>query len=203
VPPLPDAAPASRPPTGFTEAELAHIRGGRGRYLAGAVALLSLAGVGYFVASRPKPVDDLQPAATPPPPKLAAIPTPPPDPAPALAPKPAPTPAAASPSPPPMPEKKLRKVSVVSEPVGAKVIGRKGPLGVTPLTFELPEGSGETIKVKAAGYRTAMREVGAADTEVRVTLSKVAAGSGNKPAAGESSTEEDPYGKVDDLKTPY
>ena len=42
------------------------------------------------------------------------------------------------------------------------------------------------------------------ETEVKVTLSKAAPHPGTKPGATpDSSTEDDPYGKVDDLKTPY
>jgi eukaryotic-like serine/threonine-protein kinase len=190
----PLAEAGARGQTSVNDAQLAGLHGSsRGALIGGISALLVLLVGGYFALARPKPSEELRPAVTPPLPAVAATaPTPPPT--------PAPLPAPVVPAPPPA-EKRVRKVSVTSEPAGAKVTGRSGMLGVTPLTIELPEGTGETLKVRASGYRTAMREVSTTDTEVKVTLSKAPPKTNVQP--GDTSTDDDPYGKVDDLKTPY
>jgi hypothetical protein len=62
------------------------------------------------------------------------------------------------------------------------------------------------VRFKAAGYRSQEKLVSASDTSVEVTLAK-AKGSKKPGAKGhpgeDSSTDEDPYGKVDDLKKDY
>ncbi len=113
---------------------------------------------------------------------------------PPAAPRPGPVLAAAALDPEPV------RVHLRSVPTGAAVYEGDERLGVTPLDVELPAGGHAVYRFARAGYRTLARRVRAADgevVEVRLPRSAVQ----ELPPAPRA--EENPYGKVDDLKDPF
>jgi serine/threonine-protein kinase len=94
----------------------------------------------------------------------------------------------------------LVHVTLRTIPSGAQVYQAKERLGVTPLQVLLPAGGGADYRFALPGHRAVWQHVLASDGEVEVRLGRLAARwkSGREPAP-----EENPYGKVEDLKDPY
>ncbi|MBI3181663.1 MAG: protein kinase [Myxococcales bacterium] len=167
--------------TGIGEVDARALRRGPGRLVAIAAALLALLVGAYFGAGllRPSPAPASVPEAPPPAPAVVEpAPTEPSPPPPGLLPPPAP-PAS-------------KRVSLESVPPGASVWEGPRKVGVTPVEVELAQGAVADYRFKLEGYRTAARRVSSDDGRVEVKLAKA-----RKRGAAE---EEDPYGKIEDLK---
>ena len=94
----------------------------------------------------------------------------------------------------------LLHVTLRSIPSGAQVYQARERLGATPLQVFLPAGGGADYRFALAGHRAVSHHVLASDGEVEVRLPRLAA----RPRNGRvPASEENPYGKVEDLKDPY
>jgi serine/threonine-protein kinase len=178
----PPRPPSTPPPPTFDRAR----RRSRAILLGGfsaaaAVAVGVAAGVvpfGRAVAPAP-----LQPAV--PPPASSAAP----EPAPVVAPMPMPD----------APAPGHVRVTLRSVPAGADVFEGRAKIGVTPLDVEIEEGQGAEFRFVRPGYRSLSRRVQSADGLVEVRLARATRSARAIPPA----PEENPYGKVDDLKDPF
>jgi hypothetical protein len=84
-------------------------------------------------------------------------------------------------------------------PAGADVFDGRAKVGVTPLEVEVEEGRAADFRFARPGYRTLSRRVQASDGVVEVRLARAVRAARAVPSA----MEENPYGKVDDLKDPF
>jgi serine/threonine-protein kinase len=118
-----------------------------------AVAALGIVGGGAFVLFKPKAPEV---------PPTAAVQNPTPD----------------TPKPPPPPKEEFVKVTITSEPEGAKVFraGKDEPEGVTPHEMKLKKGDASfDIQVKMDGYKTEVKTITSeVNRDVSVTLAKEA-----------------------------
>jgi len=154
---------------------------------AAAVAVGVAVGVVPFGrAITPQPTPAAPVPAAPPAVALAA-----PEPAPAPVVAPTPVPDAVVPS-------RLR-VTLRSVPSGADVFEGQDRLGVTPIDVEIEEGRGADYLFARPGYRSLSRRVRASDGVVEVRLARATRAARAVPPA----PDENPYGKVDDLKDPF
>jgi eukaryotic-like serine/threonine-protein kinase len=183
-PEVPRPRPASRtPPPMFDRAR----RRSRALLLGGfsaaaAVAVGAAFGVvpfGRAVAPQPLP---------PAPPQVAAAAL---DPAPPPVVAPIPVPDAPAPG--------RVRVTLRSVPAGADVFEGPDRVGVTPLDVEIDEGPGAEYRFSRPGYRSLSRRVRASDGVVEIRLARATRAARAVPPA----PEENPYGKVEDLKDPF
>jgi serine/threonine-protein kinase len=121
-----------------------------------AVAALGIVGGGAAFLLKPKAPE--APAPTP----VVQNPNPPPE----------------TPKPPPPPKEEFVKVTITSEPAGAKVFraGKEEPEGVTPHEMKLKKGDASfDIQVKLDGYKTEVKTITSeVNRDVSVTLAKEA-----------------------------
>jgi len=192
-------------------------RAGR-RVAAGAVALAGLAVVAAWVSSRTSSDAAARAAVAATGPGLAVAPTP------TAAPAPPPATAAATQAPAappsavlePPPAQPRLQVTVRTVPSGADVFQGALLVGRTPWTVSLVRGEELELRLAKEGFQPATRKLAADAGDVEVTLlrpaklaaqAKPAALVARKPAdprgpevEPERRTEENPYGKIDDLK---
>jgi serine/threonine-protein kinase len=174
--------PSSRtPPPTFDRAR----RRSRALLLGGfSAAAAAAVGVAIGVVPFGRAVAPHQPAAAPPPVAIAV-----PEPPPVMA----PTQVLDAPAP------GRVRVTLRSVPAGADVFEGRAKVGVTPLDVEIEEGRGAEFRFARPGYRTLSRRVQASDGVVDVRLARAIRAARDVPPA----PEENPYGKVDDLKDPF
>jgi serine/threonine-protein kinase len=186
-------------------------RAGR-RVAAGAVVLAALAVVAAWAVTTRHPETAARAVAAAMGPGRAEAPAPPPAPAPAAAAPPA-TPAAVLEPPPPPPR---LQVTVRTVPPGADVLQGALRVGRTPWTASLARGEELEVRLVKEGFEPAVRKVAADAGDVEVVLlrprklaaeARAKAPVARKPAGPRGPEvepgrrpDDNPYGKIDDLK---
>lgn len=125
------------------------------------------------------------------------VPSPSPNPSPSATTIPIPT-AIATPS--PAPSLQRLRVTLLSVPPGAEVFQGSDRIGSTPVQVELEPGGEAEYRFARSGYLSLARLVRASDGEVEVRLAPAGAARRPRQPRGPAPDEQDPYGKVDDLK---
>ena len=163
--------------------------------VAGALAVAAAVGAAAAVAILPRlaarrgasaPAAEA-PAASASPPAVAAM-------VPAPAPVQAPAPSV------PVRPAEMLHVTLRSVPSGAQVFQARERIGSTPLQVLLPAGGEADYRFALAGHGAVSKHVLASDGEVEVRFRRLG---GRWKSGREPAREENPYGKVEDLKDPY
>ncbi|HEU4383515.1 MAG TPA: serine/threonine-protein kinase [Anaeromyxobacteraceae bacterium] len=93
----------------------------------------------------------------------------------------------------------LLRVTLRSEPPGAAVFRGNDRIGATPLDVEMEAGGEAEYRFARSGFRALARRVRASDGVVEVRLAR-AEPRAVKELGAKAADDENPYGKVDDLK---
>ncbi len=184
-------SPPPRPaiPTPPPDFDRVRVRRGPRAVLLGGVSVATLAALG--VVTGVVPLGRTSPAAA----TTAAVAstaTPPPIPAAtaasiANAPRPSP------------PSVSLLRVTLRSVPPGVQVFRGPDRIGATPIDVEMEAGDEAEYRFARSGYRSLARRVRATDGVIEVRLARVEPRAG-KELGSQAPGDENPYGKVDDLK---